>query len=265
VASSVRELGDLIGVDRTTTAAALRALQREGFITRHRLHHGTNASEWTLTPTFSTARQTQLTHHLTNARPPTELFALRMALHADFEEQIDTLRHDLYTRKGIGHLGGRLHALLNQTTRRSLRELSDSLGISEGRTASLLGRLKKQRLIVERNREWLRARKDGRDAAAKQFGVKGTLDRRRQMHANENELWEWWQAECERLSPGAPKRARAVHVTQRELFEPDQSTRARAFPKYPRDPDGRANHRMARHDVWAKAMRPGRVQFFYAA
>jgi DNA-binding MarR family transcriptional regulator len=265
VASSVRELGDLIGVDRTTTAAALRSLQREGFITRHRLHHGTNASEWTLTPAFSTAHQVELTHHKTNARPPAELFALRTALHAEFEEQIDTLRHDLYTRKGIGHLGGRLHALLNRTSRKTLRELSDSLGISEGHTASLLGRLKKHRLIVERGREWLRARKDGRNAAAKHLGIDGTLERRRQMHSNEQELWEWWQAECERLSPGAPKRARAVHVTQRELFEPDRPARARAFPKYPRGLDGRADHRMARHDIWAKAVKPGRVQFLYAA
>ncbi len=255
VAASIRDLGLMVGLGRTTAADALRALAGAGFIERVHRHDGGNAAEWRLLPHFSTAPGAVRSQPLNNTRPPTELFMLRTELVRTIEGGLTDQVHDLFTRHGLGHLAGRLYALLREHAFLTVESAARLLGVTARHTTLILSRLRRSRLIVKHAEGWARARRDARDRASRILGVAGTLKARFELYQLEREVWAWWLAEHSTMTSTPRDRPRRSHVSSRPLFESSKPGE-RVWPRYPRTDDGLADHRMARWYVNAGYLSP---------
>jgi len=255
VAASIRDLALLSGLGRTTAATALHSLTAAGFIGPVRSHDGANAAEWKLTPHFSTASDTVRSQPLKNPRPPTELFTLRATLVDILEVQLTDQRHDLFTRGGLGHLAGRLYALLGNRESVTVESVARVLGVPVRHALTVVSRLRHSKLLVRAKDGWVRARPDLRNQAARSLGVLGVLRARAERYAAEREVWAWWRAELSTMTARPGSRPRRVHVTSRLVFESNTSGE-RVWPRYPRRSDLRGDHRQARHYVDAGVLCP---------
>jgi hypothetical protein len=248
VAASIRDLGLMVGLGRTTAADALRALQAAGFIDRVRGPDGVNAAEWRLTPRFSTGYGSVRSQPLNNPRPPTEIFLQRTVLVRSIEDQLTDQLHDLFTRKGLGHLAGRLYALLREHASLTIESAARLLGVTVRHTTVIFSRLRRSRLLVKHAEGWARSRRDIRDQAARLLRVAGTLVARQKSYQAERDVWAWWLAEQSTMSSSPRDRPRRAHVSSRPLFDVS-APGERVWPRYPRTGDGLANHREARFYV----------------
>ena len=249
VAASIRDLALMAGLGRTTAADALHRLAAAGFIQRVSTSGGGNAAEWRLTLDFSTAYGTVRSQLLTNPRPPMDLFNMRADQVATLEEQLTDQRHDLFTRAGLGHLAGKLYAILRQHPALTVESAARILGVSTRHVVTVLSRLRRYKLIVKYVDGWARSKRDLRDSAARLLGVAGTLADRAERYRAEREVWGWWQAELATMTTTPRRRPRRPHVSSRTLEFTDTTPGERAWPRYPRDGEGRGDHREAR--FWA--------------
>lgn len=250
VAASVRTLALLTGIGRTTAGDALTRLQAHGLIARTAAADGSNAAEWQLTSPLSTASEQVRSQPLKNPRPPAVLFDRRADLLARFENDLSDLRHDLFTRAGLGHLAGRVYATMRHEDPVTTEEAADRLGVPRHRITVVLSRLRTHRLVVATNTGWRLHRRDLRDAAARALDVMGTLAARALLYARERELWTWWLAEEAFMRAEPRQRRRRAHATARVIFRGSDSRGGEeAWPAYPRDAAGLGDHRTARHIV----------------
>jgi DNA-binding IscR family transcriptional regulator len=250
VAASVRTLALLTGIGRTTAGDALTRLQAHGLITRTATADGSNAAEWRLTPPLSTASEQVRSQPFKNPRPPAVLFDRRADLLARFENDLTDLRHDVFTRAGLGHLAGRVYATMRHEDPVTVEDASDRLGVPRHRIIRVLSRLRTHRLVVTTNTGWRLHRRDLRDAAARALNVIGTLAARALLYARERELWTWWLAEEAFMRAEPRQRRRRPHATARVIFQATDSRGGEeAWPAYPRDASGLGDHRTARSIV----------------
>lgn len=265
IAASTRDLALMGGLGRTTAADALTALARDGFVERVTPSDDSNAAEWRLLREFSTTPGTVRPQPLNNPRPPAELFNLRAALVTALENQLTDQRHDLFTRAGLGHLAGKIYALLRQIPALTVESAARLLGVSIRHTATILSRLRRHKLIVKHPEGWARSKRDLRDHAARTEGVAGALADRAERYRAEREVWAWWHAEVARMTTTPRARLRRVHVTSRTLEFTDSRPGERSWPLYPRDRDGRGDHRMARYWAVNGMLAPGSLWYSSAA
>jgi DNA-binding IscR family transcriptional regulator len=265
VAASIRDLALMAGLGRTTASDALRALSEAGFAQRVTTSDGGNAAEWRLTPDFSTAPRTVRSQPLNNPRPPTELFTARADLIATLEEQLTDQRHDLFTRAGLGHLAGKVYAMLRRIPTLTIDTAARILGVSPRHTATILSRLRHHKLIVKQPDGWARAKRDLRDHAARTLGVAGVLLDRAERYRSEREVWSWWQAELATMTTAPRHRPRRPHVSSRTLEFVAERPGERSWPRYPRAGDGRADHREARYWSASGMLAPGSLWWSSAA
>jgi len=256
VAASVRDLALLSGLGRTTAASALRTLREDGHVQLVTRADGSNASEWRLTGTFSTSPSTIRTQPLNNPRPPGQVFSERAVFLDLLEKELTDARHDLFTRSGLGHLAGKVYALLRHEASVTADSTARMLGVTARTAATSLSRLRSHRLIVKHIDGWRRSLRDLRTTAARALGVEGLLEDRAYRYSVEREVWAWWQAELAHRSSAPRERPRRPHVTSRPLFE-DSSAGERVWPLYPRDAAGRGDHREALHWGRTGMLAPG--------
>ncbi|WP_233201688.1 hypothetical protein [Cryobacterium sp. Y11] len=249
VAASIRDLALMVGLSRDTARRALTALAQDGFLVRVSPSDSGNAAEWRLSGDFSTASRTVASQPFNNPRPPSELFSRRSSLVAVLERQLTDGRHDLFTRSGLGHLAGKVYALLAQHPALTLDRAARLLGVSTRHTATIFSRLRRHRLIVKRAEGWSRAKRDLRDLAARVIGVAGLLLDRANRYRVEREVWEWWQAEVATMNAAPRRRSKRVDVSSRPLFRDANAPGERVWPRYPRSGDQRGDHRSARELV----------------
>ncbi|MGO4785162.1 helix-turn-helix domain-containing protein [Cryobacterium sp. W22_MBD10_FK3] len=266
VAAAIRDLGPMAGLGRTTAATALTALAEAGYVERVTASDEGNAAEWRLVSTFSTTLRTVRSQPLHNPRPPAadplpvsrttaELFNTRAALVAQLEAQLTDQRHDLFTRRGLGHLAGKLYALLKQHPSLTVDTAARLLGVTARHTATILGRLRRHKLLVGHRDGWARSKQDLRDQAAKILNVAGTLVARAERYRVEREVWAWWQAEVTTMNTHPGKRPKRPHVSSRPLFEASNAGE-RVWPRYPRASNNLADHRSALELVAAGNLNP---------
>ena len=264
VAASIRDLALMCGLGRTTAADALTALSEAGYLDRITDSDGGNAAEWRLTPDFSTTPGTLRSQPLNNPRPPTELFNLRAEYVTTLERQLTDGRHDLFTRPGLGHLAGQLYALLAQHPFLTIDTAARLLGVSTRYITTILSRLRHHRLIVKHANGWARAKRDLRDRAARLVGVAGLLLDRANRYRAEREVWAWWQAEVDLMTTAPRRRTRRPHVSSRTLTFVD-APGERQWPRYPRNSQGRGDHREARYWATNGMLAPGSLWWSSAA
>lgn len=244
VAAAVRDLALLSGLGRTTAATALRVLREDGYVQLIAQADGSNASEWRLTGKISTGSSTVRTQPLNNPRPPGQIFSERAVLLDVVERELTDVRHDLFTRAGLGHLAGKVYAFLGREDSSTIQTTARELGVSVRSAATILSRLRNHRLIVKHADGWRRALRDLRTSAARVLGIDGSLKDRAHRYSVEREVWAWWQAELAHRASAPRERPRRRHVTSRPLFG-DPSPGERVWPLYPRDAAGRGDHREA--------------------
>jgi DNA-binding MarR family transcriptional regulator len=248
VAASIRDVGPMAGLGRTTADAGLKALAKAGYVERVSLAEDGNAAEWQLTSKFSTASRTVRSQPLTSARPPAALFNARAVLLAQLETELTDQRHDLFSRRGLGHLAGKLFALLREHAAVTVDSAAKLLGVSSRHTATILGRLRVHKLIVTHRDGWAMSKRDLRDQAAAKLGLTGTLAARVESYRVEREVWAWWLAELITMKTPPGLRPRRPHFSSRPLFGAP-SPGERVWPRYPRDGQNRAQHTVARQLV----------------
>lgn len=256
VAASIRDLALMVGLSRDTARRALTALATDGFLVRVSLSESGNAAEWRLSTDFSTTSRTVASQPLDNPRPPSELFNLRLSLVTRLERQLTDGRHDLFTRPGLGHLAGKVYALLAQHPALTIDMSARLLGVSTRHTATIFSRLRHHRLIVKHVEGWARAKRDLRDRAARIVGVAGLLVDRASRYRVEREVWEWWQAEVATMNAAPKRRPRRVDVSSRPLFRDVNAPGERVWPRYPRSSDLRGDHPSARELVDLGVLNP---------
>jgi hypothetical protein len=249
VAASIRDLALMGGIGRTTAADALIALAAAGYIYRVAATDSGNAAEWRLTSNFSTTTGTVRSQPLNNPRPPAELFGTRVFLITQLEHQLTDQRHDLFTRPGLGHLAGKLYALLRRIPALTVESAARLLGVTTRHTSTILSRLRTHKLLVRHARGWARSKRDLRLQAARALGVIGILADRAELYRVEREVWAWWQAETLTMTAAPRQRPRRSHVSSRTLEFAPTPPGERSWPRYPRASDGRGDHREARY--WA--------------
>jgi DNA-binding IscR family transcriptional regulator len=254
VAASIRDLALMAGLGRSTAQRALQALTEAGFIVRVTGADAGNAAEWRVTWRLSTADGAVGSQPFDNPRPPAELFAHRGELVALLEYELTDQRHDLFTRAGLGHLAGRLYATLGQHASLTVDSAAGILGVSTRRTATILSRLRRHRLIKTHTDGWARAARDLRDAAARSLDVLGILVDRAHRYQAEREVWAWWNAELTTMHTTPRARPRRPTVSSRPLFAAPTAGE-RVWPRYPRSAT-RGDHRAARALVLDGALNP---------
>ena len=249
VAAAERDLGPAAGVSATTASRALKALQEAGLVDLVSESRGINAAEYRLSRDFSTGSDiTRPQPWIPNAAPPRDLFIERRLLVEELEQELTDSRHDLFTYEGLGHFAGKVFALIQPGHRLNLEEIRRTLGISHRHAVASLSLLRKNHLVIRAGNRWTRSKRDLRTAAAQILGVAGTLAARATTYQVDRDVWQWWQAEYATMTSTPRLRPRRPHVTSRPLFEPPPRGE-RIWPRYPRDVDGRADHRRARQYV----------------
>jgi hypothetical protein len=294
VAAGTRALGLMTGLGRTTACVALPALAKAGYLERVTVSENGNAAEWRLISTLSTGSRTVRSQPLSTARPPAgpiniaHLFNTRALLLARLENELTDQRHDVFTRPALGHLAGKLYALFAQHVSLTVETAAHCLGVSLRHTTTIVSRLTHHKLIVGHTasresqtsassthcasrtkskntnsvQSWARAtsptRKkhiDIRDRAARILGVDGLLRDRAARYQVEQEVWAWWQAELAVMLSSPRNRPRRPHVTARSLISSTKPGE-RNWPRYPRDDNNLAEHRVARRLVAAGHLNP---------
>lgn len=265
VGASIRDLALMTGLGRTTAADALTALTGQDLIERISTSDGGNAAEWRMTPEFSTTSGTVRSQPSNNPRPPTELFNTRADQVATLENLLTDQRHDLFTRAGLGHLAGKVYALLRQLPALTVESAARLLGVSTKHTITVLSRLRRHKLIIRHPGGWARSKRDLRDHAAKIIGVAGLLVDRANRYQKEREVWAWWLAEVNQMNSTPRRRTRRPHVSSRTLQFVDDLPGERQWPRYPRAADGRADHKEARYWALNGMLNPGSLWYSSAA
>ncbi|TIH33804.1 hypothetical protein D4765_14065 [Subtercola vilae] len=265
VAASIRDLALMTGLGRTTAADALVALTEQDLIERVSSSDGGNAAEWRMTPEFSTTSGTVRSQPLHNPRPPADLFNTRADQVATLENLLADQRHDLFTRAGLGHLAGKVYALLRQIPALTVESAARLLGVSTKHTITVLSRLRRHRLIIRHPEGWARSKRDLRHYAAKLIGVAGILVDRANRYQKEREVWAWWLAEVNQMNSTPRRRIRRPHVSSRTLQFVDDLPGERQWPRYPRAADGRADHKEARYWAVNGMLDPGSLWYSSAA
>ena len=255
IAASIRDLALLTGIGRTAARTALLTLEQSGFIRRITASTGSNAAEWQLTPHLSTPSPPLRPHPFNNPRPPSTIFNQRRHLLTTLEDQLATQRHDLFTRAGLGHLAGKVHALLHTAPALTVDRCATLLGVGLSFITRAISRLRHYRLIVPHGTGWAPSTRDRRHTVAAQLGLTGLLKDRAQRYQWERQVWTWWQAEVDTMTTTPRHRPARPHVTARTLFGASHAGE-RIWPRYPRTPLGRGDHRAARTLVFDGALDP---------
>ncbi len=269
VAASTRTLAELCNVDHSTVARALLDLEEEGLIVRVQAAEDLNAAAWSLVASrrFSTPSDLGATQPLNNTPRPHEpstelglLYARRATILEQFEQFLADLQHDVFTYRGLGHQSGQIWALMRAGAAWSVEQLAGAFELSFERSAELLSRLKRLRLVRHSSEGWTAARRDLRRSAAERLGVTGFVEARAAGHEVDRIVWRWWRAEFERMTTPPWQRSKRRHITDRALGWSDHGRGGEVeWPMYPRrrdDPRALADHRRAREYAEAGLLDP---------
>lgn len=245
VTAALRTLAGLTGIPSTSVDRSLRRLRAGGWISRARAAEGINAAVWMVNERFSTGAEQDGPHHDVTARPPEQLFDNRLTLLEELSDRLSAGRSDVFTRAGLGPTARRVFEVLTHDATQDT-VVSERSGIPLGRVRAAIARMKRFALIVHQRHGWRRRQHDYRPRAAQRLGVLGTLARRDQQYSWEREVWAWWNAELTHRAGRASPPRRGQDPGQGVMFRlSDMRGDDLSWPAYPRDGDGRADHRMA--------------------
>lgn len=246
VGAALRTLAGLTGIPSSTVDRSLRRLLEGGWVERPRAAEGLEAAVWRVSDKFSTRDEQDGPLQDVTARPPEELFDTRIALLTELEDRIEAGRHDVFTRAGLGPTARRVYESLTLTELRD-EEVAVRAGLPRGRARAALARLRHHRLVVTSPSGWRRRRHDQRNAAAKRLGVAQAqaLARRAQQYIWERSQWAWWNAEVVFRAGRTAKQRRRPDTGQVRFRTYDERGNEDSWPAYPRDSEGRADHRRA--------------------
>lgn len=251
VEAAIRTLALATGIGRTTTSDALARLTRDGWITRdtaapidEAAGGSVHGHRWQLTAVIPKTAHPARTQ--ADPRPP----HTRTRLLAELSARRTAATHDVFTHEphALRFPAGNLYARLSPTDPLALTDITRLTGLNTESTLALLQRLQQAGLAAHHQAGWTRTPATARDAAASTRGVTGVLHARGQRYAAERALWAWWQAELAWMHTPRQQRANSRPGAGQLALLPERTT---AHIAYPRGPDGRAAHGLARAAVHA--------------
>lgn len=248
----VRRLSAETGYGRTRVAEALRWLIDDlAWLEQESLASGANGQRIRLASRFSTPsddiNRTQVLARPGAVPPPPLNFWASL-----LGERLHNLRHDVFVApRSLGRTAGRIYQMLSGTEPSPIAQLvADSL-IDASVLRRSLARLLADGLVLRTSDGWRRTAADVRDAVAVARGVDGYLRDRALRYATERAVWAWWGAELQWMRKRDKRRKGRQQPTSVVLFA--QSDRP-DFARYPRGPDSRGDHVLARKLVEAGAL-----------
>lgn len=240
VAAALRTIADATGIPSTTVHRSLTRLEAAGWVARRRESDGPDAAVWRVQDTFSTTGDQVGPLHEMTARPPGQVFDMRVALLSELEDIVVAGRHDVFARYGLGPTARRVYEALQEEVREP-GAVADRAGVSVSRVLVALRKLRRYGLAVFRAGAWRRPLRDRRRQAAQRLGTAGVLANRSRRYAQEREQWAWWQNHLARKAGRRGKTRSGPGQTL--LFRlTDEHGGPEAYPSYPTYPDGQGDH-----------------------
>ena len=245
----VRRLSAETGYGRTRAAEALRWLIDDlGWLEQESPADGANGQKVRLAPQFFTesndSNRTQvLARPRADSPQPLNFWTSLLG------ERLQSLRHDVFVSpRSLGRTAGRIYQLLSETEAVPLAQLAADSRIDPALLRRSLSRLVAEGLVSRLSTGWRRGTASARDVVAAARGVDGYLRQRAARYATERAVWAWWGAELQWMRKRDKRRKVRRQPTAVSLFvQPDRPEYAR----YPRGPDHRGDHVMARRLVEA--------------
>lgn len=265
VEADVRRLSADTGYGRTTVHTALRALARptdaddpdSAWIVRVGDAEAPHGQRYRLSHRFSTDMQDRNRTQVL-ARPAAASPLLnRRYWTTRLTRELHPLAHDTFAAPhSLGRTVGLVFKHLPDAASVTLDNLTHHTGLDAARIRKALHRLHVHRLARRTSGGWSRGDDFELDHAANALDVAGYLDARRTRYGTERGRWEWWNAELTWMrKPDKKRRGRRAPAGVALFTQNDRPD----YSRYPRGPDGRANHREALALVEAGILSPATV------
>lgn len=262
VEADVRRLSADTGYGRTTVHTALQKLTRplvdddpeSAWIVRVGEAEVPHGQRYRLSERFSTDPE-DLNRTQVPARPRTTPPPLyRTYWITRLSRELAPLAHDTFAApRSLGRTAGLVFKHLPTDATTTVHELTHRTGLDAARVRAALLRLRFHRLARRGGAGWSRGDELALDQAADALDVAGYLEARRARYDAERARWEWWNAELTWMrKPNKKRRGRRAPTGVALFAQNDRPDYAR----YPRGPDGRADHREALRLVEAGVLSP---------
>ena len=262
VEADVRRLSADTGYGRTTVHTALQALTRpavdadpeSAWILRVGDVEAPHGQRYRLSTKFSTDLEDRNRTQVP-ARPraaPTPLTASYWTTR--LTAALRPLAHDTFAAPhSLGRTTGLVFKHLPEDAAATIDDLVHRTGLDAARIRVALHRLRSYRLARRGGAGWSRGDVTALEVAADALDVAGYLEARRSRYGVERGRWEWWNAELTWMRKSNKKRRGRRAASGVALFA--QNDRP-DYSRYPRGPDGRADHKEALRLVDAGILSP---------
>lgn len=262
VEADVRRLSADTGYGRTTVHTALQALTRpvvdadpeSAWIVRVGDVDAPHGQRYRLSERFSTDpkdhNRTQVPARPSPTRPPLNASYWTTRLTAELRP----LTHDTFAApRSLGRTAGLVFKHLPEAAATTIEDLVHRTGLDAARIRVALHRLRFHRLARRGGSGWSRGDTTALDAAADTLDVAGYLEARQARYGVERRRWEWWNAELTWMrKPNKKRRGRRAPSGVALFAQNDRPD----YSRYPRGPDGRADHKEALRLVDAGILSP---------
>ncbi len=262
IEADVRRLSADTGYGRTTVHTALRALTQplvdgdpeSAWIVRVGEPEAPHGQRYRLSQRFSTdPEDPNRTQVPARPRPPhTPLNAGYWTTRLTAELQ--PLAHDTFAAPhSLGRTAGLVFKHLPAEAATTIDDLVHRTGLDAGRIRAALHRLRFHHLTHRHGAGWSRGDTTTLDHAADILDVAGYLEGRRARYSIERGRWEWWNAELTWMrKPNKKRRGRRAPSGVALFVQNDRPD----YSRYPRGPNGRADHKEALRLVEAGILSP---------
>lgn len=246
IEADVRRLSADTGYGRTTVHTALQALTQavlyadpeSAWIVRVGDTEAPHGQRYRLSERFSTEpdehNRTQVLAR-PSLRPLTPgYWVTRLAA------ELRPLRQDTFAApRSLGRTTGLVFKHLPEDAATTIDDLVHRTGLDAARVRTALHRLRFHRLARRGGMGWSQGAATALDAAADALDVAGYLEARRARYGVERGRWEWWNAELTWMrKPNKKRRGRRAPSGVALFAQNDRLD----YSRYPRGPDGRADH-----------------------
>lgn len=246
VEADARRLAAETGYGRESCRLALHWLVSTGWLDPARAAAGVRGAAYRPSEAFSTEEKTpEWAQAATRPHTPPDL---RSWWIQELGWKLFTLAQDCFAApRSLGRNAGVVYQLLPEESTAPTSHLAFTLGRDATSVRRELLRLHAAGLVEHVPDGWFRTGTSPHEVAVR-LGVNGHLAKRAERYDLERQVWAWWQAEYQWMKKPWRERRRRPHATSLELHAVGRSPGVR----YPRGPDGRADHRAARTLVSAQ-------------
>lgn len=262
VEADVRRLSADTGYGRTTVHTALKQLTQPhvddqpetAWLVRVGEAEAPHGQRYRLSDKFSTGKEHQdRTQVLARPAPRRPQLSAAYWITRLTQELYPLARDTFAAPHSLGRTAGLVFKHLPTEAVSMIDELTARTGLDASRVRTALQRLHHHGLVHRTGGGWLRGDDSALVFAADTLNVAGYLADRQARYHLERGRWEWWSAECAWMRKRGKKRRGRRSPDGVAMFA--QNDRP-DYARYPRGPNGRADHRAALQLIQAGVLQP---------